>query len=154
MKKNRAVTIPVVVIMIICMTFSLIPLGGWSYAYADEHETAEETFNNIVGGMEKTPTNFSNSEDPYGYGVNNPFTLSPANELVIYGSPAPGSSLEEFNSYDGLKYRADTGYDFLGSATVNKKYETYTDYPYGQDGPYTKQYVNAPQMIAFDPFGT
>ena len=131
---------------VMCVTaFSDVP------AFAAGSSSPQSTFNSIISGMEEEPANFDNSDDPYGYGVNTPFTLSPANELVIFGNESPGGVHRNFYSYDKLVYQSDGNYDFLGSGTVNKTYNTFT---LNEGGMNTRYSVNAPQMISFDPTGS
>ena len=142
------------VIKILAAGFMIMCVTAFSdlTAFAADDSNPQTTFNKIIGGMEEEPANFNKSDDPYGYGVNVPFTLSPANELVIFGSETPDGVHQSFNSYDKLVYKSDDNYNFLDSGTVNKTYKTF-----GPDlgpGLNTRYSVNAPQMISFDPTGS
>ena len=153
MKKNRVLSLSVVIVLIICIAFApATPLGA-GRAYAADADTGDAIFDDIVNDMVKGPTNYNKSDDPYGFGINQPFTMSPANELLVVGNGNgnPYGIPNEYQSLDQLTYGIDVGYDFLGSGTVNKNYKVYTQ---SEQGVSWKEVVNAPQTVSFDPTGS
>ena len=153
MKKNKVLSLSVIIVIIICIAFEpAMPLGA-VYAYAEDADTYNATFDSIVNDMVKEPANYYKSDDPYGFGINQPFTMSPANELLVVGNGNgnPYGIPNDYQSLDLLTYGTDVGYDFLGSGTVNKNYKVYTQTAQGVSW---KEVVNAPQTVSFDPTGS
>ena len=142
MIRRRAISFLLTFLLVLAM----LPVNGLSVR-ADDTNAAASMFDQIINQGE--PSGFSaDGVDPYGYGTGVPFTLSAANELVVYGSSESSSTdFFSFNSYDNLQYYDLEGADFLSAGKINKTYN------YWESNVATKKALNAPQLVSFDPKG-
>ena len=149
-KKGTAVFLALLLTALLAV--GMMP-GKEQAVYAAETGNGARLYESIVNSMAAAPpTSYGTSDDPYGYGTNVPFTMSPANELILAGSTDIYAVPDAYDSFEQLTYQSEAGYDFLGSGTVNKNYPVYREEAW--PGSYQKQVVNAPQAVSFDPTGS
>ncbi len=115
---------------------------------ADLEEEAKKKYEEIMGISKKSPSDWGENKDPYGYGVGVDFNLVLQNELFVYKTN--GSASQDIKSYDNLR-----GNKNDDQVAENSKY-----YPLdlAEDGA-TKAYTDYSglsyvQSVAFDPKGT
>ena len=128
-------------LMTVVMLLSLLPVTAIGAEAAESSE-----FDSILNMGQPSEFDPKGTENPYGYGVDQPFLMNEMSELGIYGINDNGN-YNSFLWYDDWDGEKDTIPNNFGTSQVNGSFDNYAQYP-------EMKKLAFVEMIAFDPTGS
>ena len=155
MKTKAKVSYLLAVLLALSMLFiysSVVMSSGSANAYAADGDDSALTTKQLYDKWTKQsePSDFNNSVDPYGYGIDVPFYMNKMSELVLYdvcGLRDEGNTPRDFHSYN---LPANIGEDVLLGAEADKTYRI----PFDETKNKQIKELNYVKVEAFDPTGS
>lgn len=128
-------------LMTVVMLLSLLPVTAIGAEAAESSE-----FDSILNMGQPSEFDPKGTENPYGYGVDQPFLMNEMSELGIYGINSNGN-YNSFLWYDDWDGENDTIPNNFGKDAVNGSFSKYGYYQ-------NMKKLAFVEMIAFDPTGS